>query len=44
MHSRDLFGYTFKTINGDCSSAGRALDCDSGCRGFEPRQSPHFLL
>ena len=29
-------------INGDCSSVGRALDCDSGCRGFEPHQSPHF--
>src|SRR5262249_51149689 len=22
---------------GGCSSAGRALDCGSGCRGFEPR-------
>ena len=22
----------------------RAPDCDSGCRGFEPRFSPHFLL
>jgi hypothetical protein len=31
-------------IDGDCSSAGRAPDCDSGCRGFEPRQSPHLLL
>ena len=32
-----------QTMNsGDCSSAGRALDCDSGGRGFEPRQSPHF--
>ena len=30
-------------FNGDCSSAGRALDCDSGGRGFEPRQSPHFF-
>ena len=30
------------SINGDCSSVGRALDCDSGCRGFEPHQSPHF--
>lgn len=27
---------------GDCSSAGRALGCGPGCRGFEPRQSPHF--
>jgi len=25
-------------------TAGRAPDCDSGCRGFEPRFSPHFLL
>ncbi len=30
--------------SGDCSSAGRALDCDSGGRGFEPRQSPHSFL
>ena len=28
---------------GDCSSVGRALDCDSGGRGFEPHQSPHFV-
>ena len=28
-------------ICGDCSSAGRALDCGSEGRGFEPRQSPH---
>ena len=27
---------------GDCSSVGRAPDCDSGCRGFEPHQSPHI--
>ena len=26
--------------NGDCSSAGRAADCGSAGRGFEPRQSP----
>ena len=25
---------------GGCSSVGRALDCDSSSRGFEPRQSP----
>ena len=31
------------SIYGDCSSVGRALDCDSGGRGFEPRQSPHYL-
>ena len=22
---------------------GRAADCDSVCRGFEPRQRPHFF-
>ena len=26
---------------GGCSSVGRAADCDSACRGFDPRQSPH---
>src|SRR5450759_740118 len=31
-------------INGGCSSVGRVPDCDSGCRGFEPHQSPHFYL
>ena len=29
-------------VYGDCSSVGRVPDCDSGCRGFEPRQSPHL--
>lgn len=29
-------------VCGGCSSVGRALDCDSGGRGFEPRQSPQF--
>ena len=28
-------------LSGGCSSAGRAPDCDSGCRGFEPHQPPH---
>ena len=28
---------------GDCSSVGRAPDCDSGCRGFEPHQSPQLI-
>ena len=32
-----------RTKYGGCSSAGRAPDCDSGCRGFDPRQPPHFL-
>ena len=27
---------------GGCSSAGRALDCGSRCRGFEPRHPPHL--
>ena len=29
-------------LSGGCSSVGRAPDCDSGCRGFKPHQSPHF--
>src|ERR1700680_3011775 len=30
---------------GECSSVGRALDCGSRCRGFNPLHSPHpFLL
>ncbi len=28
--------------DGGRSSAGRAPDCDSGCRGFEPRRPPHL--
>jgi hypothetical protein len=28
---------------GGRSSVGRALDCDSGGRGFKPRRSPHFF-
>ena len=32
------------TLNyGDCSSVGRAPDCDSGRRGFESHQSPHLM-
>ncbi len=27
-------------LYGGRSSAGRAPDCDSGCRGFDPRRSP----
>lgn len=27
--------------DGGSSSVGRALDCDSGGRGFKPRLSPH---
>jgi hypothetical protein len=29
-------------FHGDCSSVGRASDCGSDGRGFEPRHSPHF--
>ncbi len=34
MYSTDLCGGR--------SSAGRAPDCGSGCRRFEPGRSPHF--
>ena len=30
-------------IYGGRSSVGRAPDCDSGCRGFEPHRSPQFF-
>ena len=30
-------------INGGRSSVGRAPDCGSGGRGFEPHRPPHFL-
>lgn len=29
-----------KSYNGGCSSVGRAPDCGSGCRGFDPHHSP----
>ncbi len=29
---------------GGRSSVGRAPDCGSGCRGFEPHRSPHFIM
>ena len=39
MASRSL-----KSLNsGGRSSAGRAPDCDSGGRGFEPHRPPHFI-
>ena len=31
-------------FSGGCSSVGRVPDCDSGCRGFEPHQSPQKTL
>ena len=30
-------------MGGECSSVGRAPDCGSGCRGFNPHHSPHFF-
>ncbi len=38
---RTFYTYTGKNYGG-CSSVGRALDCDSSGRGFEPHQPPHF--
>ena len=29
-------------VRGGRSSAGRAPGCGPGCRGFNPRRSPHF--
>ena len=34
---------TVKSVN-EVNSKGENRVCDSGCRGFEPRFSPHFLL
>ena len=34
---------TDKAVNGGRSSVGRAPDCDSGGRGFNPHRPPHFL-
>src|SRR5659263_280975 len=39
-HRLDLLSVA-STHNGGCSSAGRAPGCGPGCRGFEPRHSPH---
>jgi len=36
-----LCGLALARPHGGRSSVGRALDCDSGCRGFDPRRSPH---
>ena len=33
-----------KQFDGGRSSVGRAPDCDSGGRGFNPRRPPHLLL
>ena len=32
----------FLLNRGGCSSVGRAPDCGSGCRGFEPHHPPHL--
>ena len=31
-------------IDGECSSVGRAPDCGSGGRGFDPHHSPHYFF
>lgn len=31
-------------LYGGRSSVGRAPDCESGCRGFNPRRSPHYTM
>ena len=38
----DRSGYAFEIVNGGRSSVGRAPDCDSGGRGFEPHRPPQF--
>ena len=30
--------------NGVCSSVGRALGCDPGCRGFDPHHTPQTCM
>ena len=40
-----LSAHPFHAVKKDVNEVKhRAPDCDSGCRGFEPRFSPHFLL
>lgn len=43
----DLWGVKFvciaSVVYGGRSSVGRAPDCGSGCRGFDPRRSPHYF-
>jgi hypothetical protein len=39
-----FYEYAWPECNyGGRSSVGRAPDCDSGGRGFEPRRPPHIL-
>ena len=35
--------HTYPKFHGGRSSVGRALDCDSSCRGFETRRSPQII-
>ena len=37
-----LFGLSYFFQNGGRSSVGRAPDCDSGGRGFDPHRPPQF--
>ena len=42
-----IMGYSLTLIslfNGERSSVGRAQDCGSCGRGFNPRRSPHFFV
>lgn len=40
MHFRTIV-FIIKTWVGECSSVGRASDCGSEGRGFDPHHSPH---
>lgn len=42
FHYTNLVFRDWLIFYGGRSSAGRALDCESSCRGFEPRRSPHI--
>ena len=39
--NKEGFGF-FVTQYGGRSSVGRARDCDSRCRGFDPHRPPHI--
>ena len=40
----DIFLLYFNDVYGERSSVGRAPDCGSGGRGFEPHRSPNIKL
>lgn len=42
--TRRMWYSFFQFSDGECSSVGRAADCGSAGRGFEPRHSPHSIL